>query len=649
MLFIGKYSLYFAWIFTIFSFFLYLLSLRSREIKFKISGDRAIYSSTFLIFVSTGVLIHAFITDNFRLEYVAHHSNRALPLLYKISALWGGQEGSLLFWTLVLALFIFTVVRERKPSSDPYIWVNIILSFSLFFFLTLNIFATYPFKLIDKPVSDGVGLNPLLQNIWMILHPPTLYAGYAGWSIPFAYAIASLFSKKFDVDWVLRTRKWALLSWILLTLGIFLGGRWAYVELGWGGYWGWDPVENSSLLPWLTGTAFLHSLLVYERRKSLLLWTLILAFLTYFLVILATYLARGGASASVHAFAGSILNTYLLIYLAFITTVFLLLLITRKSNLKKSPKLTSFLSREGMIVLSNWSFIILTFMVLLGTTYPIFTSLIANVEITVGQEFFNITSTPFFLLIIILTGLGMSTPWRRASISAILKYIRIPLILSFICIPIFILLGSRKPYSLSSYVISFFLAFIVIAEFIKGAWSRRRALGESFPKAFFNIFLLNRRKYGGYLVHLGVAITAIGIIGSSAYKFEKEYTIKKGETFVAKDYTLQFDDISVKEDMLKTAVVAHVSVYKNGSFVGALHPERRFYKNWEEPNSEVDIIPTIKGDLYLTLLGWEEGGDPAFFHIYINPLIQWVWIGCTLLVIGGFISITTRTRRKWKS
>ncbi|MCZ6670185.1 MAG: heme lyase CcmF/NrfE family subunit, partial [Acidobacteria bacterium] len=484
-----------------------------------ISARRSLYAGTGLLVAASAILIHANLTNNFSLWVVASYSNINLPTFYKVSAMWGSQAGSLLLWALILSCFSSIVVFQYRRRNDDMIpFVASILGGILVFFLILLNFNSNPFTMLASPPLDGNGLNPQLQTPLMVIHPPLLYIGYVGFSIPFAFAIAALLSGRLNDVWIHRTRRWTIFSWFFLGIGILLGAYWAYIELGWGGYWAWDPVENAALVPWLTATAFLHSVMIQEKKRMLQTWNMVLVILTYCLCILGTFITRSGIISSVHSFTVSNLGPLFLVFLAILFGASFLLLVYRLPELKSPNKLNSLVSRESSFLFNNLFLLACAFAILWGTLFPILSEAVRGVKITVGPPFFNQVIAPIGLALIFLTGVCPLIAWRRATLKHLLRNFRYPVgagMAGALLLPLF---GFRQVYSILAISLCLFVFATIILEFFRGTQARHRMTGEPSPLAFFRLINRNRRRYGGYLVHLGILFMVVGITGSWNYQ-----------------------------------------------------------------------------------------------------------------------------------
>ncbi len=637
---IGYVALVMAFVVTLYGMVAGILAYRWRRSDLVESARRALHAYAMLVTLATLSLVYLLLTDHFRVKYVAEHSERALPPLYKISALWGGQEGSLLLWVFILGLYVVAaaaLLRDRHPELNAHVYF--ILHGVATFFLGVLLFAANPFTLLTFTPPDGNGLNPLLQNYWMILHPFGLYLGYIGFTIPFAYAMAALLTAQVGNTWVRTIRRWTLIPWMFLSLGILMGSLWAYRELGWGGYWVWDPVENASLMPWLTGAAFLHSIMIQERRGMLKVWNVVLIFLTFWLTIFGTFLTRSGIIESIHAFVLSNVGPLFLGFLALLLLGFLAVLWWRWPVLRSEHVLEAMLSRESAFWLNNVFFTAIALITLLGTTWPILSELVVGDKIGVGASFFNRVNGPIFAGLLGLMGIGPLLPWRRASWATWRGQLVWPVIGGGGTGTVFFLLGERRLWPLAAWAIVGLVLVSIAQEYVRGVRSRVRATGEPVWRAMGALIRRNPRRYGGYIVHLGVILAAIGIIGSSFYQSQQQGVLRVGEALTIGDYRLVYNGLFERRQSNHTQIVGRLAVYRDDAFVGVLEPARNIYDKWpEQPTSEVAVRVTWKEDLYVVLAGWERGGEMASFKAYINPLMAWLWIGGLVSIAGTLIA-----------
>jgi len=514
----------------------------------------------------------------------------------------------------------------------------------LSFFFGLMVFATNPFEPTGVMVRDGNGLNPMLQNPGMVLHPPLLFLGYVGFTIPFAFAIAALLTKKMDSDWIRSTRRWTLTAWLFLTLGIVLGAKWAYVELGWGGYWAWDPVENASLMPWLTATAFLHSVMIQERRGMLKVWNMVLIILTFNLTILGTFLTRSGIMSSVHSFGVSNLGPLFLSFLALSLIVSLWLVYKRRALLKSINHLDAFLSRESSFLYNNLVLVGIAFAVFWGTIFPVLTETFRGVRVSVGPPFYNEVNVPLGLALLALTGICPLLAWRKASSRNLRRNFLYPVMASLATGGMLLLIGLAQPVVVLSLSLSVFVFFSIGLEFYRGTKARIRVTGQLFPLALWNLVSRNKRRYGGYIVHIGVILIIVGITGSNAFKQESEAFMTPGDSLQIGDYTLIYRGLVDHSNNRAQIVAAEMQVEWKDRHLKTLYPSKQFFPN-QDPISEVDIRQTLKEDLYLILTGWDKTGR-ANIKALINPLVVWIWVGGMVMLIGTLIVLGPQRVKK---
>ena len=621
---------------------------KQRNTKLIASSFHAVYAVAALVLAAAVLLWYGLMGDHFELTYVWNHSERALPLFYKFSALWGGQAGSLLFWCLLLSGYSAIVAvanRNRLQVLMPY--VNAVLLATSLFFLTLLVFAANPFERVGFVPPDGQGLNPLLQNYWMVIHPVMLYLGYVGMVVPFAFAVGALMSKRLDNEWVRTVRRWTLIPWMFLSAGIIMGSQWAYMELGWGGYWAWDPVENASFLPWLTGTAFLHSIIIQEQRGILKVWNVVLIWMTYFLVILGTFFTRSGVLESVHSFARSDVGPYFLGFLIIIMFGFLWLLFDRLPLLRSEQQIESYTSREAAFLANNWLFAGIAFATLWGTVFPMFSEILTGDRISVAAPFFNKVNGPLFLLLLLLMGVGPLLGWRHTSAAAFRKQFTWPLIAAAV-VALIVFVIARSLYPIVGLAICAFVAATIVQEYVRGVNARRKTSGDNMFTAMGHLWSRNGRRYGGYMVHLGIVLIGVAVIGNEFYQQTTNVTLAPGETTQIAGYTLEFAGLESDRQSNRVEYGARVIAYdRNDNVVSTLIPKRNVYdKTPDMPTSEVGLHMSPVEDVYVVLNGWEEGGRTATFTIYINPLTAWMWVGGVVLVLGTLIAAWPHSSRR---
>ena len=611
------------------------------------SSRRAVYAMFGSLLVAVFALEWALFHHDFNVEYVAAYTSRNLPIFYTWSALYAGQKGSLLFWATVLSLFgslALALTSSRHRSYLPY--VGAVVSVVAAFFVTVTLFAANPFDRLPYTPVDGSGLNPQLQNPGMVFHPPMLYLGYISITIPFAFAVAALLTKRLDADWLVAIRKWTLLSWLFLSIGICLGMWWAYVELGWGGYWAWDPVENASLLPWLAMTAFLHSVMVQEKRGMLKKWNLALIIGAWLLSIFGTFITRSGVIASVHSFTQSSVGYFFLAFLVLSAAASIALYVKRLPLLQADARLESMVSREASFLFNNLLFIGILFSVLWGTLFPILSEAVTGTKVTVGPPFFNQVNIPLGLALLALTGIGPLIAWRRASTSNLQRQFALPVMTGVLVFLILLLSGMRDVGPLMAIGLGGFVFATVIQEFARGTTARHRQYGEAYVVAFGRLVARNRRRYGGYIVHTGMVILFVAFSGM-AFKTETEATLRPGETATLKSpygYTYSFTHLGISQyDALNRQVTAAtLEVRRDGRRIGVLRTEKRqhvdaFGRPTFQPSTEVGIISGLREDLYVVLAGIVNGTEQAVFRFTINPLVWWVWYGGMVVAFGGLL------------
>ncbi|RJP58853.1 MAG: heme lyase CcmF/NrfE family subunit [Deltaproteobacteria bacterium] len=641
---IGFYSLVIAFLLAGYSALTSIWGVRClKEKTFAGSKNAAAAVFGFLTLASMS-MIYALVTRDFQVEYVARYTNRSLPMIYTLTAFYAGQEGSLLFWAWLLSIFAAIVIfQNRKKNLELLPYVLSVLMTITFFFILLMVFVTSPFKTLSPVPFDGQGLNPMLQNPGMIFHPPALFIGYVGFSVPFAFAIAALITGQLGNIWIRTARKWTIFSWLFLTVGNLLGAQWAYVELGWGGYWAWDPVENASLMPWLIGTAYLHSVMIQEKRDMLKVWNILLIIFTFLLTIFGTFITRSGVLSSVHSFGQSSLGWLFLIFLGIVLVISFNLLIYRLPELRSRNQMESLLSKESSFLYNNLLLVGIAFAILLGTLFPVISEAISGVKITVGAPFFNAVVTPIALALLLLTGVCPFIAWRKSSLKNFLKKLLSPSIFSIIGAIVLYVLGIRSFYALVSFALCIFALATLFLKFLNGTGTRHILSGEGYPKALWNLVARNKRRYGGYIIHLGVVLIFVAISGGD-FNMEKQITLKKGESFDLKGYTLRYDALTSYPTANKHTVAAILTLFNGGHKVGVLAPEKSLYTGQDQLTTDVAIYTTLKEDLYVILAGYDKDG--ATFKVMINPLVVWLWIGGGVMAFGAAIAMLPDRRKR---
>lgn len=598
-----------------------------------------------------GLLTWALLTDQFALIYVANNSRQFMAWPYKIGAVWAGQAGSLLLWLWMLTLMLTLVsLRSRAGAEDGrglVVPALATLSVLAIFFALLITLVENPFAVRLPAPADGRGMNPLLQNPSMLVHPLLVYLGFVGFSVPFAFAVAALVTRRTDAGWLRRTRGWSLGAWLLLTTGIVVGGQWAYVELGWGGYWAWDPVENASLLPWLTATAFIHSALVQERRGLLKAWNLGLIMATFALTILGTFLTRSGLLSSVHAFAESPIGPWFLTLLGAVVAVSLYLLLDRLRALARAPRIESNLSREAAFLLNNLLMLTAAFAVLWGTLFPLL-SRVWGTEFTIGAPFFNRVVGPIFLAIVALMGIGPILAWRRTDPRGVGRQLLWPGAAALAGAQIMLVAGIRQPLALFGFTLVLFVGALTVAEVLRSVAARKAATGETHLRATFGLFATNPRRYGGYVVHIGILIMTVGILGSSIYDTTIRTPLRLGEVAAVGPYHLRYLGLERTVERGLPTAYANLAVQVDDEVVAYVRPGKQIHPGFVDvlgPTTEIAIVGSLQRDLYVVMAGFDEAGTVAGFEFSVKPLVAWVWIGGYVVLAGTAFSLWPRRRR----
>ncbi len=612
------------------------------------SARYAVFAMFAALAVAVICLEVAIFQHDFNVAYVAGRTSRNLPTFYLWSSLYSGQEGSLLFWATVLSLFAALAQVLTSARHRAYLpFVAAVTCVVTMFFVSVMLFApANPFTRLPYTPVDGAGMNPQLQNAGMVFHPPMLYLGYISITIPFAFAIAALMSKKLDVDWLVAIRKWTLLSWLFLSIGLLIGMWWAYVELGWGGYWAWDPVENVALLPWLTMTAFLHSVMIQEKRGMLKKWNLALILGSWLLSIFGTFITRSGVIASVHSFTQSNVGYFFLVFLVIAAAMTAVLYANRLPLLEAESTLESMVSREASFLFNNLLFLGIAFSVLWGTLFPILSEWVKGTKVTVGPPFFNQVNIPLGLALLALTGIGPLIAWRRASMPNLRRQFAVPATSGVFVLLILLVAGMRDFGALMAIALGGFVMGTVTQEFARGASARHRQYGEPLALAALRLVGRNRRRYGGYIVHTGMVLLFVAFAGM-AFKTETQATLRPGESVTLRSpygpvYTFTHVSISQYDALNRRVTAALVEVSRDGKHMGRLKTEKRQHvdalgRNTFEPSTEVGIRSGLREDLYVVLGGLVNGTEQAVYRFTINPLVWWVWAGGYVLVFGGLI------------
>jgi cytochrome c-type biogenesis protein CcmF len=552
----------------------------------------------------------------------------------------------MLFWALILTtLTALALFQNRARNRELMPWVNATCMTVGAFFLALLATVTPPFALLPFTPAEGTDLNPLLQNYWMSIHPPSLYLGYVSWTIPFGFAIGALATGRLDDLWIRTSRRWVLMAWFFLSLGNLFGARWAYEVLGWGGYWAWDPVENAAFLPWLTGTAYLHSVMIQERKDMLKVWNMILIIMTFSLTIFGTFLTRSGVISSVHSFTQSGLGPFFLAFLAFCIAVSVGLLIWRLEDLRPRHQLDSFVSRESAFLFNNLILLGIAFATLWGTLFPVLSEWVRGVKITVGPPFFNQVNAPLGIALLFLMGVGPLVAWRRSTVANLVKTFLAPVSFGFVSGAVAFAFGMHSLSAVLVVTFSAFVLYTIAFEFHRGATARIAMVGESYGRALLRLIEKNQRRYGGYVVHLGVVFMFIGVTMSSVYRVEELHTVDPGESFTVGEFTMTYNSLTDLSDDHVARLAANLDISRDGEQIGELAPEKRFYRRPEQPATEVDYRSTLSEDLYVILGSVGENQTTATFQVYVNPLVAWLWIGGIVLVLGTFVCVVPIPKR----
>jgi cytochrome c-type biogenesis protein CcmF len=598
-----------------------------------------------LLTVASLTLLIAFLNHDFSLRYVAERSSRDMPAQFVAASFYSGQQGSLLYWAWTLSIFSAIVVVQnwrRNRELMPYV-IAVLMGVEAFFALVLT-FVASPFERSFIAPADGVGLNPLLYDAGMLIHPPMLLAGYMSWTVPFAFAIAALATGRLDSEWIRATRGYALVAWLILGLGNLLGSWWAYHVLGWGGYWGWDPVENAAIMPWFLGSAYLHSVMIQERRGMLKIWNLVLLLATFCLCIFGTFVVRSGVISSVHSFATSTVGPYYLSLLVVATLGSLTLVFWRMPQLRSENQLESLLSREAAFLLNNLLFLGIAFAIFWGTVFPLISEAVQGSKLTVGPPYFNQTAGPMLLLLVLVMGVGPLMPWRKTTPRHLLRAFRAPAVAAGLGLLASLLLGGRQPWALVGVAVCTFTAATVVLELAQGLTARRAATGEAAPLALLRLVGRNRRRYGGYVVHLGIVTIGLAVVASNFYQQEQQVSLKPGETTSIGGYTLGFNRLEEQNQPGIQSIQAPLYLLQNGRPVEELRPAKNFHRNFErQPSTSVGIRATVFEDLYVVLAGWDQDGSASFL-IFVNPMVSWLWAGGVILLFGTVITLWPERR-----
>ena len=651
---VGSFALLIALVLSVYSFLAGILALIRKGPQSERLGEtarRAGIATFAAVLLASIVLVMAAFRNDFSIAYILHHSNRDLPAPYKFATLWSGQEGSLLFWSLLLATYGFVLRLRHRTDQRLFAYASVIIATVQIFFLSLLNFAAHPFAMVQGEIPpDGNGLNPLLQYPEMVIHPPMLYLGYVGFTIPFAFALGALIMRYPGEKWIHITRRWTMVTWGFLTVGIFLGAHWAYSVLGWGGYWGWDPVENASLMPWLTGTAFLHSVMMQEKRGMLKIWNMWLVFATFWLAILGTFLTRSGVISSVHAFAQSSIGGWFLWFLALNATGFAFFFVKNKSHLRSEHKLESLVSRESSFLFNNLLLLLACFTVLWGTWFPKISELVQNSKVTVGAPFYNSVAVPVALLLLLLTALGPLLAWRKTSLESLKRNFLWPSIGALMVGVLMVIFGVRPWkdisyfYSLMAAMLGMLVIFTVISEFVRGGRVIAGHTGQNLVASMLHLWHRNTRRYGGYIVHFGVAVVVIGILGA-VFNQDVEKEMGFGDKVTIGPYTLVCQSYTQDDKPNYESEWAIISIFKGDQQITTMYPERRFYKASQQTQTIPRIYPTVAQDLflvkdlYLVYEGVNQDTGKPIIKAHLNPMVPYIWLGLVIMIFGTITAL----------
>ena len=624
------------------------------------SARRAMLLTWPLLTLTAAILIYLLINNRFEVQFVYEVTSRSMPAYLKVTAWWGGQAGSILFWSWLMSAFTSLVTLRKWDRDREFLpWVIFVAAITMAFFIGMNVFFENPFAqfyqtsagtkaytlqpansvLVTPP--DGRGLNPLLRHPGMIIHPPMLYLGFVSFVIPYAFAMAALITGRIDDRWIRITRRWTLLAWLFLSFGLVLGGRWAYDVLGWGGYWGWDPVEIAAFMPWLTGTAFLHSVMIQEKRGLFKHWNMLLIILTYDLVIFGTFLTRSGVLSSVHAFAQSAIGPMFMGFVSLTLVSSVALIIYRWDSLKSETEMTSLLSREALFLLNNLLFISILVVCFWGVIFPLISELFTGQKVTVGPPFYERATGPLFAGLMLLMGIAPLSAWGHSTVKTLGRALWKPTIVAIIITILIFITYTHNIYALIGFFLVAFVILVTLYEYWRGAYARQKSQNENISTAFWNLTGRNRRRYGGYIIHLSMMLMAIGILGIELFQVETQGTVQQGETLSLANYELRYKEIAQWDDRPSGVNYrrAVLDVYENGNYLGQLVPRIDYYYDSQQNMTIPGQRSTMRDDLYVLLVDWEPASAiGATFKVYVNPLVNWLWLGSLLFFVGIIIA-----------
>jgi cytochrome c-type biogenesis protein CcmF len=617
----------------------------SGRARFVASAQHAALGVFVLLTFCFALLTYAFLTFDFSVRYVANNTNLGTPFYYRITGVWGALEGSLILWAWMVALYtLLVVVRHRRTAGEFYPWVLTVMLGVLAFFLLVMTVPAPPWTRLSPVPPDGRGLNPLLEDSGMITHPVALYLGFTGFTVPFAFAVAALVTGRVGDAWIATTRRWTIIAWYFLSLGLLIGGWWSYHVLGWGGYWAWDPVENAAFMPWLTGTAFLHSVMVQERRRMLKLWNISLVILTFGLTLFGTFLTRSGVIASVHAFTQGTIGAFFLGFLGLVLLIALGLLAFRWDALRAQGQLDSVVSRESTFLLNNVLLVAAAFTVFFGTVFPLLAEAVRGVKVSVGAPFFNSVNVPLFLGLIFLMGVGPLIAWRRASRENLARNFLAPVAVGIVAAAVFFAVGVRSALAVLTLSLTVFVAATIAVDVVRATRARRR-LGEGVVPAVGRLLARHNRRYGGFVVHLGILVIAVGVTGSQAWSVQDEVTLERGEITELAGYRVRFDGLAASEESNHFKVTGTFTVTNGSARPVVLEPAKKFYPRESAPIAYVDYRLGLTEDVYLVLGDFARDGTQATVKLQVNRLVSWIWIGGAVLTLGTALAILPERRR----
>ena len=610
------------------------------------SAQHAALGVSVLLTAAMLLLVYAFLTFDFSVRYVATNTNLGTPFYYRITALWGALEGSIVLWAWMVGLYtLIVILRHRTSARELYPWVlTVMLSVVAFFLLVMTVAAPVFARMATIP-ADGRGLNPLLEDSGMITHPVALYLGFTGFTVPFAFAVAALVTGRVGDFWITTTRRWTILAWYFLSLGLLIGGWWSYHVLGWGGYWAWDPVENAAFMPWLTATALLHSVMIQERRRMLRLWNIALVVLTFSLTLFGTFLTRSGVIASVHAFSQGSIGVFFLSFLALVVLVSLALIAWRWDTLGAQGELDSVVSRESAFLLNNVLLVAATFTVFFGTVFPLLSEAVRDVKVSVGAPFFNQVNVPLFLSLIFLMGVGPLIAWRRASVENLRRNFLGPVIVGIVTAAVLWVLGIGSVLVLLSLGLTVFVAATIAVDLVRATRARRR-MGERTLPALGGLLRRHNRRYGGFVVHLAILVVAVGVTGSQTWSVHTETTLQRGEQAELGGYRIRFDGLRESQESNHGKVTGSFTMLNGRGAGTVLEPAKKFYPQEQSPIAYVDYRLGLIDDVYLVLGDFASDGTSATVKFQVNRMVSWIWLGGVVLTLGTLLAVLPEPRRK---